>query len=637
MKLSTSYLGLAVFWSVLLFISWLLLQEVQGRNIVQYSDTISSSRPSVAANHTFTFRPVSAIPPGARIEITTPPDFTLTDDEAFDPERNVELLVDGVARTVGPSQTAFADAVTVFPGTPGAIHYQLNTGSGIPANSQLELRVGTQTSLNIATSETTFSTTTGTTTVVAGIEPITNATSTGRHTVDMRIFDGATEIANAGFIIWLLEPVGVGPVDTTNLIPPFRFNGSPTSTVNGVTANVELFVETDERSICKYSLEPDVEYDDMINTFTGTGLIFHTVVVPVTPDSIQSFYVRCMDEELNQNIDDYLIRFTVNEFPTGSANTEGSVSGDGTGTGNDGTGAGGGGGGQSGAASGEAPAEGGSAGTGGSGGGGGGGSGGGSGGGGGGGFESTAGPFESGDARLVLTGLASPSARVTVLVDGQVADTVTANSSGEFSFTVDEVARGAYTFGVYAVDRNSNRSSTFSTSFTVSGARTSALSNVILPPSYAVEPDPVDPGDAVTISGYTLPGATVTVENEQQGVAASRTSDTVVANSSGEWSLEINTSGFSVGTYQVRAQVAQPDSSRTSTFSQFVPYGVGEEAATTINADLNTDGRINLIDFSILLFWWGSDGGTSNPSADLNSDGRVNLVDFSILLFNWTG
>jgi hypothetical protein len=37
------------------------------------------------------------------------------------------------------------------------------------------------------------------------------------------------------------------------------------------------------------------------------------------------------------------------------------------------------------------------------------------------------------------------------------------------------------------------------------------------------------------------------------------------------------------------------------------------------------------------LFWWGSDGGDSNPPADINRDGKVNLTDFSILLFNWTG
>ena len=47
--------------------------------------------------------------------------------------------------------------------------------------------------------------------------------------------------------------------------------------------------------------------------------------------------------------------------------------------------------------------------------------------------------------------------------------------------------------------------------------------------------------------------------------------------------------------------------------------------------DLNSDGWVDLTDFSILLFYWN----TSNPIADLNDDGIVNLTDFSIMLFHW--
>ena len=52
-----------------------------------------------------------------------------------------------------------------------------------------------------------------------------------------------------------------------------------------------------------------------------------------------------------------------------------------------------------------------------------------------------------------------------------------------------------------------------------------------------------------------------------------------------------------------------------------------------VSADINGDGKVNLVDFSILLFHWG----TSDDIADLNEDGKVSLTDFSILLFNWTG
>jgi hypothetical protein len=49
--------------------------------------------------------------------------------------------------------------------------------------------------------------------------------------------------------------------------------------------------------------------------------------------------------------------------------------------------------------------------------------------------------------------------------------------------------------------------------------------------------------------------------------------------------------------------------------------------------DINGDGKVNLVDFSIMLSVWG----TNAPNADFNTDGTVNLADFSILLFDWTG
>ena len=347
--------------------------------------------------------------------------------------------------------------------------------------------------------------------------------------------------------------------------------------------------------------------------------------------------MRCIDDEGNFNIDDYVIDFNVNNEPTGTANTVGSTSGDGTGDGNDGTGSGAGSGGTTGEADGEEPLEGGSSGSGGSGGGGGGGSGGSSGSRGGGGFEDEDGPFRSGDARVIISGLAYPDAEVTILVDSNIVDTVTANSSGVYSITIDEIARGAYTFGVYAAGDDDVRSSTFSTSFTVSGARTSALGNINIPPSISVDPDPADPGQTVTVSGYALPDSTVTAEI---GVLdGSPTTRQAIADDDGAWNLTYDTDA--AGTYQVRARAEQTDGDRTeeTEFSDYTFFGVGQAADVPSgnNTDLNRDGSVNLVDFSILLFWWNSDGGDSNPPADINGDGTVSLTDFSILLFNWTG
>jgi hypothetical protein len=80
-----------------------------------------------------------------------------------------------------------------------------------------------------------------------------------------------------------------------------------------------------------------------------------------------------------------------------------------------------------------------------------------------------------------------------------------------------------------------------------------------------------------------------------------------------------------------------PPLTAQSSFSSTLQLFVGVDGQTTTPSDLNRDGRINLTDFSILIFWWQTAGGDSNPPADINGNGRVSLEDFSILLFNWTG
>ncbi|HMO78318.1 MAG TPA: dockerin type I domain-containing protein [Candidatus Paceibacterota bacterium] len=604
------------------------------RNITEYKNIISDSAPSVAANHTFSFKLGTSIAPNAYIEITPPVGFEIVDLPHFVAERNVELFVNGIARQSGATAGVTTDGVEIFSGSPGMIRYTLNSTQGIGAGANLQLKIGNHTSKSLVYSVE-YSTSTGTTTTEADVKPIINDSTTGTKRFQLEIYDGGM-VADAGFVIAVVDQVGLGPADTTEEIPPLRFNGSPNAPITGVTLSVELFLETNELAICKYSLVAGTSYQAMPFTFTGTGLIYHTVVVAVTPATYNEFFIRCIDDEGNFNIDDYVIAFAVSEVPTGQSNTDGDVEGDGTGSGNDGSGSGSGSGGESGDSNGIAPSQGGTSGGGGSGGGGGGGSGSTSGSSGGGGFESTDAPYRSGDGRVIITGYAFPRSEVHVLVDGKVVTNVRAGNDGQYSLTVDQIARGAYTFGLFALDNAKVRSSTFSTSFSVVGARTSALSNINLAPTILVSPNPVNPGQTLTLSGYTQPNALVTLENEKDKSPATKQTIEVTANSDGAWTTTVNTANFSNGTYKVRARSAQAGGVTTN-FSNYTLYGVGQEAVKEINADLNRDGKINLIDFSILLFWWNSDGGTSNPSADINGDKKVNLTDFSILLFNWTG
>jgi hypothetical protein len=616
-----------------LFVAYFQPTTTEAVNVGQFSNTLSDSGPGQASNHTLRFTPKVTIEPGAYMEVQFPSDFIITSATTTFAERNVELYIDGVRRVSSTTVAVGVDAVSLVRGAGGLIRYTLGPDVTIAPESKVELRIGNNSSEALGSSIS-FSTTTGTTTTEADIEPILNTGTLGVHEIPLVIMNGVL-IANTNFIIFINEKVTVGPVDTTEVIPPFRFNGSPSSTVGGTTLNVEISLETDELAICRYDTVAGTIFSAQPNSFTNTGFLQHSRVVAVTPGTVVSFYVRCVDDEGNVNIDDYLIQFTVNDQPTGTANSDGSTDGDGTGTGNDGSGSGSGGGGTSGSSDGIEPTTGGSSGSGGSGGGGGGGSGSSSGDEGGGGFESIDGPFESGDGQVTISGYAYPGARITVLVDGQIAKTGSANNTGTYSILIDGIASGAYTFGVYAQDDTDERSSTFSTSFTVSGARASRLTNINISPSIVVSPNPAEPGENITFSGYTLPDATVTVQTGRSDGTGTEVL-TAFSDGSGEWQVTYNTAGLGRDTYRVRASAEQLDG-RKAGFSDYEFYGIGQEADTPLAPDLNRDGFVNLIDFSIMLFWWQTNGGDSDPPADINQDGNVSLTDFSILLFNWTG
>jgi hypothetical protein len=601
-------------------------------NIVEYKDLLTDSGPSEPSNHTISFTLNTDLSPGGMIQIIPPQGFTVLGSSTF-AERNVELLVDGVVRTAEAVAAPGVDMVQITPGSPGLIEYTLAPDYTISSGSELQLRIGNHASTALLPAQT-YSSTTGTTTTPGDQEPILNSSTLGKHDVQVKVYDGGL-VASANPVIFLVNKVTMPNIDTTEEIPPYRFNPTPTSTVGGTTLNVEITLETDEFAFCRYATVPDVDFGSMTDLFSNTGLIFHSTVVPVTPGSVASFYVRCIDDEGNFNIDDFLIQFSVNDSPTGESNTDGDVDGDGTGTGNDGSGSGSGGGGTTGASDGEQPTEGGTSGGGGSGGGGGGGSGGGSGSGSGGGFESTNAPYRSGDGQVIISGYAFPNSTVSFLIDGEAFDTARSNSLGAYSVTLSEIARGVYTFGVYAAGGDGVKSSTYSTSFTVTGARTTALSNINVSPSITTKPNPVNPGEKLVLSGYALPNSTVSIQNSKNNTTSNQNL-TTTSDASGKWSYEIDTSGFSKGTYQVRAKSEQ-EGGRSTNFSNYTFYGVGQGADVPKSADLNKDTKVNLTDFSILLFWWNTAGGNSNPSADINQDGKVSLTDFSILLFNWTG
>lgn len=143
---------------------------------------------------------------------------------------------------------------------------------------------------------------------------------------------------------------------------------------------------------------------------------------------------------------------------------------------------------------------------------------------------------------------------------------------------------------------------------------------------------------AALLTGFGVPFSTITLLDD--GAISTST----IVSDSGTWSLLLG--NISPGQHQFFIRATDRAGVTLSSYS--VSINIAEGSLTKVENielplirnsasffDINKDEKINLVDFSILAFWFQRDSPPSN--VDMNRDGIVNLADFSILAYYWTG
>lgn len=252
---------------------------------------------------------------------------------------------------------------------------------------------------------------------------------------------------------------------------------------------------------------------------------------------------------------------------------------------------------------------------------------------GGGGGSSGGSTVDLGDTQVSITGRGYPGQTVHVLLDSKEVGTVRANSLGGFDFATN-ASPGTVSMGFWSLDVNRNRSITYSTTFDVTQGAITNVNGVLIPPTLIANDVSINPGETITFSGQTIPNTKVEVHIDD-----SKKILTTTSGANGLWTVAYDTNGLSADEHTARARFILGSGTLTteSSFSTTLQLFVGVDGSAVTPSDLNRDGSVNLIDFSILIFWWGTAGGDSDPKADISGNGRVGLEDFSILLFNWSG
>jgi hypothetical protein len=240
------------------------------------------------------------------------------------------------------------------------------------------------------------------------------------------------------------------------------------------------------------------------------------------------------------------------------------------------------------------------------------------------------------DTKVVVIGKAYPGSEVNILIDGKEVGLVKANPKADFYFETDKVAAGVIGMGLWAEDAKGRKSALQNFTFRVSSGAVTTITGAYLAPSIDIDKPVVGRGEILKVSGFTVPESNVTIYVHSNTEVIKKSSSSKV----GEWNYNFDTTPLDGEAYHVVKATFEIQSTSSglikSGFSKAMSFYVGKSASNTglcPGADLNKDKKVNLIDFSILLFYWG----TNNTCADQNKNGKVDLIDFSIMLYNWTG
>jgi len=252
-------------------------------------------------------------------------------------------------------------------------------------------------------------------------------------------------------------------------------------------------------------------------------------------------------------------------------------------------------------------------------------------------------PLPEPDTIVIFQGISYPSSTLTITQDGSVLVAITTDSQAAFNVSA-EVEPGAHTFSIYGADQDGLIGKESNFTLTLSEGTTTTISGIFLGPTITVDQTSIAAGETATVSGTTAPSSEVNVTLTEFLAAAEGPRAAVhvaSADTNGRWLQLFNADDLEVASYEARAQATEPVTQSVSEFSKTVAFAVtGEqvpaECAGAVAADINCDGAVDLIDFSILLFFWESTN-PDNPRADINADGIVNIIDFSIMMFYWTG
>lgn len=213
-----------------------------------------------------------------------------------------------------------------------------------------------------------------------------------------------------------------------------------------------------------------------------------------------------------------------------------------------------------------------------------------------------------------ITVIGYPSGKIVVLKNGAIDQEIQLGQNGQSKVVVSSG-------GVYSVYGKDSLGLS-SPPVILTGTQT-----VFVPPTISV----TEQKKQIFIQGTTQGQSQINIRIT--GPDGFNKTEGLTSNADGRYNFSLDTTDLKDGKYDTWS--VGPNAQKSRTISFILNNGKIEIPTPVACGDFNKDGRVNLIDFSILLYWYDS----PNPPArvDCNRDNKIDLVDFSILMYEWTG
>lgn len=244
--------------------------------------------------------------------------------------------------------------------------------------------------------------------------------------------------------------------------------------------------------------------------------------------------------------------------------------------------------------------------------------------------------LEASVGTLRISGISAPNMFISFSDGGTVIGTCMSNDYGVWTQVFPGQNPVEHQIWIYGID-SSNRVTPLTTIDVLTRAyEITTISGIILPPTIELDKDQISRGDPITISGAAPPNYLVKIFTEPP-----LNNFEVSADANGNYSYtNSDTADLDLGdhkAYSLGQDLFGTQSLMSLTLffrvTDGAPPGGGGPPCDISRADLSCDSRVDLTDFSILLYYWAG----NSVLADINSDSNVNLIDFSIMMFYWEG